>query len=397
MLLSTNHELRLHAPNNAVDDVSIWLGYLDDSEKDFIIDKLGRPLYDRLCEFYEDTNAEDFYNDVINGTYKSNPWEVLLRDVQCATVNNALSRNFYSLILSINGVSINVAMSNDYGPADDRLVEKSVNEYKVKAFTNLNAMLNDLETWSKEVFIAYADGEEPDDELEAKAEITALWQKSRYYYQHSDLLIPTCEIFQNYLDIRESREKFIRLLPDLHFIQNQYILTIVGVDEMRKLLAICAGEQSGKIEKYSVEGQYLDKVRYLIIAYLEERTTVLSIDKMRRQQAHDESVSLKNNLLAFIQEQERKRKEDEEEEYDIEAYDEEYDDEDEIPEEGDDTSDGGDTEDSEDTPDTPNERPHHHPHHHKHHKRCHKRKKEEPQGFKNNQQGNKFFVSPLLY
>ena len=52
MILSTNQELRLILPSNAVDEIANLQGVLDNSEKDFLQDKLGKPLYTRLCEYY---------------------------------------------------------------------------------------------------------------------------------------------------------------------------------------------------------------------------------------------------------------------------------------------------------------------------------------------------------
>ena len=49
MILSTTKELRLHIPSNAIDEISSLQGILDNSEKDFLRDKLGDSLYNRLC------------------------------------------------------------------------------------------------------------------------------------------------------------------------------------------------------------------------------------------------------------------------------------------------------------------------------------------------------------
>ena len=46
----------------------------------------------------------------------------------------------------------------------------------------------------------------------------------------------------------------------------------------------------------------LKKVRRLMVAYLEERTMVLNIDKTRRMQAHNEGVALKSSILSVLSE-----------------------------------------------------------------------------------------------
>ena len=145
------------------------------------------------------------------------------------------------------------------------------------------------------------DGSPSGIEVDAHAaieEIVTLWQQSKYFYLHADLLIPTAHVLQQYLDIYENRDKFIRLLPDLRFIQDEYIEDAFGEDFVREMLATVPDESS------SGNTRLLRKVRRLITAYLEQRTTVLTIDKVRRQQAHDEAISLKENILATLKKRE---------------------------------------------------------------------------------------------
>ena len=139
-------------------------------------------------------------------------------------------------------------------------------------------------------------------------------------------------MLQDFLDIYESREKFIRLLPDLHYIQEEYIADAIGEDTLKHLLT--STDASDEL--------LLRKVRRLMVAYLEERTSVLNIDKTRRQRAHDESISLRASIMRLME----KRK-------------------------------------AENTP-TTNNTPS-------------STSTNEDQGYQNNQPGSKMFVSPLLY
>lgn len=280
MLLSTNQELRLHIPSNAVDDVTLLSGIIDNSEKDFLRDKLGNELYDALCEYYDSIDPLEFYNNVVNGTYTADHWAELLLNAQRMITNDALARFAYQQVISVNGSGVNVVSGNDYGNADDRLLDKGVGGYKKEAAIACNNLLILLEDWAMQP--------EPSDELK---KIVESWKKSKYYYHHGDLLIPTASILQQYLDIYENRDKFIRLLPDLRFIQDEYIEDAFGEDFVKQLL-------NGKAE----DAKMLRKVRRLMTSYLEQRTTVLTIDKTRRLQAHDESISLKAAILKSIQE-----------------------------------------------------------------------------------------------
>lgn len=301
MILSTTKELRLHIPSNAIDDISSLQGILDNSEKDFLRDKLGDSLYDQLCEYYQSISPDEFYLSVTNGEHTHLPWQQLLLMAQRMVTYDAMSRFAYTQALSINGTGINVASSDDYGTASKDLLDKGVQGYKREAMVSLNQMLVMLEGWARKMAtpapIAGADSTEPptteqkDEQHKAIEEISLLWQESQYYYAHHDLLIATCADLQHYLDIYESREKFIRLLPDLHFIQDEYISEAIGEDTVQRLLH--TDDPNDK--------PLLRKVRRLMVAHLEERTTILTIDKARRAAAHNEAIALRTSVLRLME------------------------------------------------------------------------------------------------
>lgn len=300
MILSTIKELRLHIPSNAIDEISSLQGTLDNSEKDFLRDKLGDSLYDQLCEYYQSISPDDFYLSVTNGEHTHHPWQQLLLMAQRMVTYDAMSRFAYTQAISINGTGINVASSEDYGAASRDLLDKGVQGYKREAMVSLNQMLMMLEGWARKMTtpapIADADSTEPptteqkDEEHKAIEEISLLWQESQYYYLHHDLLIATCADLQQYLDIYESREKFIRMLPDLHFIQDEYISEAIGEPMVQQLLTSTNPE----------DRPLLRKVRRLMVAHLEERTTILTIDKARRAAAHNEAIALRASVLRLL-------------------------------------------------------------------------------------------------
>lgn len=301
MIISTIKELRLHIPSNAIDEISSLQGILDNSEKDFLRDKLGDSLYHRLCEYYQTVSPDDFYMAVSNGEHAQQPWMQLLLMAQRMVTYDAMSRFAYTQALSINGTGINVASSDDYGTASKDLLDKGVQGYKREAMVSLNQMLVMLEGWARKMAtpaaIAEADSTDPpttepkDEQHKAIEEISLLWQESQYYYAHHDLLISTCADLQQYLDIYENREKFIRLLPDLHFIQDEYISEAIGEDTVQRLL-----HTDNPNDK-----PLLRKVRRLMVAHLEERTTILTIDKARRAAAHNEAIALRSSVLRLME------------------------------------------------------------------------------------------------
>lgn len=328
MILFTNQELRLHLPSNAVDEVANLQGMLDNSEKDFLKPRLGASLYNRLCKQYASIEPLIFCDAVADGTYVNDPWNELLLYAQRMIVNDAMAQNIEKQALSVNGSGINVASSNDYAVATDKQIAQGKESYRQSAMTSLNNLLSLLEGWAKEVNTpmpigAAGDGAEggtpsdgsnqgsssegtdegtdsgKDDAAEAEKkrheaieEIVTLWQESKYYYYHRDLLFPTCESLQPYLDIYDNRDKFVRLIPDMLFIQSEYLEEAFGEDFIPRLL------QADENDKM------LKKARQLVAAYLKERTSVISFDKLTRSTVHNDAITVRESIHRLLKKEE---------------------------------------------------------------------------------------------
>ena len=328
MILFTNQELRLHLPSNAVDEVANLQGMLDNSEKDFLKPRLGASLYDRLCKQYASIDPSVFCDAVTDGTYTNDPWSELLIYAQRMIVNDAMAQNIEKQALSVNGSGINVASSNDYAVATDKQIAQGKESYRQSAMTSLNNLLSLLEGWAKEVntpmpIEAEGDGAEgstpsdgsnqgsssegtdegtdsgKDDAAETAAkqhkaieEIVTLWQESKYYYYHRDLLFPTCESLQPYLDIYGNRDKFVRLIPDMLFIQSEYLEEAFGEDFIPRLL------------QASEDDKMLKKARQLVAAYLKERTSVINFDKLTRSTAHNDAITVRESIHRLLKKEE---------------------------------------------------------------------------------------------
>lgn len=312
MILFTNQELRLHLPSNAVDEVANLQGMLDNSEKDFLKPRLGASLYDRLCKQYASLDHLVFCEAVGDGTYVNDPWNELLLYAQRMIVNDAMAQNIEKQAISVNGSGINVASSNDYAVATDKQIAQGKESYRQSAMTSLNNLLSLLEGWAKEVntpmpIEAAGDDAEgtdsgKDDAIETEKkrheaieEIVTLWQESKYYYYHRDLLFPTCESLQPYLDIYGNRDKFVRLIPDMLFIQSEYLEEAFGEDFIPRLL------QADENDKM------LKKARQLVAAYLKERTSVISFDKLTRSTAHNDAITVRESIHRLLKKEEAEK------------------------------------------------------------------------------------------
>ena len=355
MILFTNQELRLQIPSNAVDEVANLQGMLDNSEKDFLKPRLGASLYDRLCKYYASIEPNDFCDTIINGTYTDNPWSELLVYAQRMVANDAMAQNVEKQILSVNGSGINVASSSDFAAATKDQIAQGKESYRQSAMTSLNNMLSLLEGWAKEINTPMpieASGDHTDSgndatpEAETKRheaieEIVTLWQESQYYYYHKDLLFPTCESLHPYLDIYGNRDKFVRLIPDMLFIQSEYLEEAFGEDFIPRLL------QADENDKM------LKKARQLVAAYLKQRTSVINFDKLTRSLAHDDAITIRESIHRLL------KKEKAEEQAKLDAANEKAD---------------------LDKIDTSNE----------------SASDDSSEGYKNNQPGSRIFVTPLL-
>lgn len=325
MILFTNQELRLHLPSNALDEIANLQGMLDNSEKDFLKPRLGASLYARLCKQYASIDHGVFCDAVTDGTYTNDPWNELLLYAQRMIVNDAMAQNIEKQALSVNGSGINVASSNDFAVATDKQIAQGKESYRQSAMTSLNNMLSLLEGWAKELntpmpIEVSGDGTDgsnqgsssegtdegtdsgKDDAAETETkqheaieEIVTLWQESKYYYYHRDLLFPTCESLQPYLDIYGNRDKFVRLIPDMLFIQSEYLEEAFGEDFIPRLL------QADENDKM------LKKARQLVAAYLKERTSVISFDKLTRSTAHNDAITVRESIHRLLKKEEAER------------------------------------------------------------------------------------------
>ena len=316
MIITNIQELRLASPAHALDSMDGLLGFIDNSEHDFLEDKLGTPLYNALCQWYDE-------NPMTRSTisdYQTGYWNRLLLIAQRVVAFDALGRAIGMQAISVNNSGINQMIADDY-PAPDKngkTIDLYIQTCNKEAHAALNQMLRLLEQWCKEPaepdgkptgVVAGMDGNAAatatvlSDSVAEKEEIVTLWKESRYYYLAAQLLIPSCETLQAYLNIYDSREKFIQLLPDLQFIQEEQIATSVGEDLMK---AIVDYQTDGQLPEDAPAGlavllsTVLHRLRKVVVALLAGRSLVLKYTKEQKVQFHDDGVRMFETAINYL-------------------------------------------------------------------------------------------------
>lgn len=324
MIITTIEELRRCLPSHAIDHIEAFKGYIDNSEHEFLLQPLGQPLYDKLCEWYDENQPT--YSEVEDRD--TGYWNRLLLIAQRCVAFDAMSRAIDQQAISINGSGINFASAEDYKPADRDAINAAKLSYQKEAHSALNRLLYTLEQWACQGS-AQPNGSDPNvasqsdassgsdpSDTSAQSEITALWRQSRYFYLVAQLLIPSAVVLQEYLNIYDSREKYIQMLPDLHYVQEEQIAPAIGEDFCDELvtLQLRGGTRrdltaATAAQPKAAEGdtlpattrRLLHKLRKIEATLLEGRTKVLRVEKDRRIAARDEGMRLLSDWLAWCQ------------------------------------------------------------------------------------------------
>lgn len=308
MLLSTLEELRLYSPANAIDNISTLQGFLDSSEQDFLLEKLGQKLYDALCAYYRQLRDDDKVNDFINDIAEGNdlkPYARLLTLAQRIITFDALGRAVDMQAISVNGAGVNMATADDYGKADNDAVKNYKATCVKEAHAAVNRLLVVLEQWTQETS-SYVESQSEDEQtdeqklLAEKHEIAGYWRCSRFFYLAASLLIPSASVLQEYLNIYDSREKFIQMLPDLRYIQEDVIAPVIGEDMTDYLVSVSQQALSKEDSKQRLLIRIIHKARKAMARHLESRTMQFRITDQRRETARTEATRLTTDLAEYI-------------------------------------------------------------------------------------------------
>lgn len=296
MLIKSLQELRLFFPSHAMQSIDPLVGFFDNSEHEFLQDKLGTPLYNDLCQYYATSSPSRIEDE--NTSYMNR----LLLMAQRVVAFDAFSRAIGVHAVSISNAGVNISVADDYVKPDKEVIDTYKQTCVKEAHSAVNRLLATLEEWTQ-----CAAEKEDDDELN---NIVSKWRQSRFFYLAADLLIPSAKVLQEYLNIYDSREKFIQLLPDLRYIQEEMLIPAIGEDLTDYLVAqsqsiapsAAVSQQPGNEDEKNKKlvTRTIHAVRKFIAPALEERTEILRTSNNRRAKAHDEQVRLLQSLKEYI-------------------------------------------------------------------------------------------------
>ena len=285
MLLTTPEELRQYLPTHVMESLESLYGFIDNSEHDFLLEKIGMPLYRRLTDFYENLHDK---NSILPGGHELSPWEELIHLCQRPVAFDMLYRAADMSAISVNESGLNMLSTDGYDSADNDAIDRYKKRLNMEAHRGIDRLLVTLEEWAEDLS-SMEDGNFDADDSE-KEEIIALWKQSRYFYLAEGLFINTARKFNEFVDIYESREKFIQLLPDLRYCQEFVLRPELG-DTLTDVLI--EKTQNGTLEE--AEKKAVRLAQYALALKVEDRSTLF-----KRAEAKDEAIGAMRRLVDYL-------------------------------------------------------------------------------------------------
>jgi len=285
MIISTLDELTMHLPTHAMQSIARMMGFFESSTHDFLLEKVGKPLYRAIEEKYESTDIDLLLPH--NAKHRS-AWEQLIVLCQKPIVYDAFMRAAGISAVSINESGINIVSTDDYDNANEKSISTYKSTCRTEAHAGINRLLIQLEEWAQEfgTWEPEKEGDTPPDE----AVIVELWRRSRYYYLADGLFINTATKFNEFVDIYESREKFIQMLPDIRYCQEMILRPELGDDLTDDLIKQYQTGQLNTEQKRAVV-----RLQRALALHVEARSKLF-----KRPEAKDEAIGNTKEAMEYI-------------------------------------------------------------------------------------------------
>lgn len=289
MIIKTAEELRHYLPSHVFSNLDTMSGFLDNSENDFLAERIGKPLLASLRKNYASIMGKDesWSSKINDPDVEFTVWETLIVLCQRCVVFDAFCRAADIHAISVNQAGLNIADSNGYENANDKAIDKYKAQLTREAHAASNRLLIQLEDWQKEL----GDFDEESDLSEdPRKEIVSLWRKSAYYYFADGLLFNTATEFNLFVNIYDSREKFIQILPDIRYCQETFIEAEIGTELLIDLI-----DKHRKNKLSAVEANIYQKMQRVLSLKVEGRSKLLY-----RKEANDEASGHIRLMLDYM-------------------------------------------------------------------------------------------------
>ena len=284
LILTTPQELRQYHPAHVLSTLDGYIGFIRSSQTQFLTPFVGKPLFNAVLAKYG-----SFYDKTeLLADNKFTPWQELIYLCQGPVAFDMAYRAADVSAVSLNDSGLNIVETGGYEKADKEDKESYKKRMYKEAHAAIDRLLVTLEEWAEEV--GATDPEDLSDEQQEKKEIVTLWRQSRYYYQAEGLFINTARKLNEFIDIYESREKFIQLLPDLRYCNEFVIRPELGDALTNDLIR---KQQNGALS--SVEAQAVHLAQYALALKVEDRSTLF-----KRPEAKDEAIGAMKRLIKFL-------------------------------------------------------------------------------------------------
>lgn len=290
MIISTIEELTMHLPTHNIQNVDRMMGFFESSTNDFLLEKIGKPLYRAMEGTYE--SIDDINILLPHNAKNRSAWHQLIVLCQKPVVYDAFMRAAGISAVSVNDSGINIVSTDDYENAGKDPLALYKATCRTEAHAGINRLLIQLEEWAQE-FGAWEPEEEDEDKTPPdEAVIVELWRKSRYYYLADGLFINTATKFNEFVDIYESREKFIQMLPDIRYCQKMILRPELGRELTDDLIE---RYQTGKLNEEQQEAVSL--IQLALALHVEARSKLF-----KRSDAKDEAIGNTKEAIKYIAE-----------------------------------------------------------------------------------------------
>lgn len=230
MIISTETELSAILPTQVMESPASLFTLIGQTEKTYIIPLLGALLYKEVCDAYADIRQgratitpEQLvasFADTEGFPPEYTPMQQLIRLLQPPIVYMTLANNAALLSVSLNAAGMNVASAEGYDPVDTKTREAFARDCFLNAHKGIELVLLFLE----------------EDARSDEPVFLERWRSSASFFQQNGLLIRTADELNRYVNINNSRETYLALVPRLRFFQDTYLRPDFGDTLINALL-----------------------------------------------------------------------------------------------------------------------------------------------------------------